>query len=99
MTWLRDEHRGAGVGDPVEQRPQVLAEHRVEADGRLVEHQQLGRAEQRDGQAGAAALPAGEVADDLVAVAAEVDGVDRAVDVVAAGAEHPGEEAEVLGRR
>ena len=37
-----DEHRGAGVGEPVEQRPQVAAQHRVEADGRLVEHEQVG---------------------------------------------------------
>ena len=46
-----DQQRGAGVGEPVEELPQVAAQHRVEPDGRLVEHQQLGLADQRDGEA------------------------------------------------
>ena len=36
------EDGGAAVGELVEQLPQVAAQHRVEADGRLVEHQQVG---------------------------------------------------------
>ena len=49
-----DEDRGAAVGEPVEQLPEVAAQHGVEADGRLVEHQQVGVAEQRDREADAA---------------------------------------------
>ena len=62
-----DEHRGAGVGEPVEQRPEVAAQHRVEPDGRLVEDEQVRAAEQRDGEAGPRALAAAEPADHLVA--------------------------------
>ena len=93
-----DEHGLAAVGEPVEERPQVAAQHRVEADGRLVEHQHVGVAEQRDGEAGPGALAAAEVADHLVAVARpgrrrrSASSTSRAVD-----AEHPGEEAQVLG--
>ena len=56
-----DQHRGALVGQPVEHRPQVAAQHRVEADGGLVEHEQLRLAEQRDRQGGPRLLAAGEV--------------------------------------
>ena len=56
-----DEHRGAVVGEPVEQRPEVAAQHRVEPDGRLVEDEQLGAAEQRDREAGPGALAAAEL--------------------------------------
>ena len=47
----RHQHGRARVGEPVEERPQVPAQHRVEADGRLVEHQQVGFLEQRHRQA------------------------------------------------
>ena len=81
MTWLETKTAVPAVGEPVEQRPEVLAQDRVEADRRLVEHQQVGRAEQRDGEAGPAALAAAEPADDLVAVVGEVDRVDDPVDL------------------
>ena len=68
MTWLETSTALPRVRQPVEERPQVPAQHRVEADGRLVEDQQVGVAEQGDGEAGAAALAAAEVADHLVAV-------------------------------
>ena len=76
ITWLETSTAAPRVGEPVEQRPQVPAQHRVEADGRLVEHQQVGLVEQGDGEAGPGALPAAELADDLVGVAGEVDGLD-----------------------
>ena len=43
MTWLLTSRVVAAVGEPAEQRPEVAPQHRVEPDGRLVEHQQLGR--------------------------------------------------------
>ncbi len=46
-----DEEGGAAVGgDAVEEVPQVAAEDRVEADGGLVEDEQVRGAEQGDGQ-------------------------------------------------
>ena len=55
------------------------------------------RAEQRDRQAGPAALAAAEPADHLVAVARQVDGLDHPVDLGRVDAEHAGEEPQVLG--
>ena len=100
MTWLETKHRGAVVGEPVEQRPQVAAQHRVEADGGLVEHQQVGAAEQGDREAGPGALAAAEPADHLVGVVGRGRRPSiAALDLVAAGAEHPGEEARGSRRR
>ena len=57
-----DQDGGAAVvGEAVEELPQVAAQYGVEADGRLVEHEEFGLAEQGDGQRDAAALAAGEV--------------------------------------
>ena len=56
----RYEQRHAALGEPVEQLPEIAAQHRIEADRRLVQHQQVGRAEQRRGQRHAGALSAGE---------------------------------------
>ena len=95
----RHEHGGPAVGDPVEQLPQVAAQHRVQADGRLVEHQQVRRTQQGDGQAGAAALPAGQPADHLAAVVVEPDAGDRLVHPGPVHAEDTREEGEVLGDR
>ena len=55
-----DEQRRAVVGEPAESRPEVAPQHRVEADGRLVEHEQVGPAEQRGRERDACALAAGE---------------------------------------
>ena len=93
MTWLETKHRRAGVGEPVEQSPQLAAEHRVQADGRLVEDEQVGLAEQGDGEAHPGELATAEPVDHLVGVAAELDGLDGPVDRVRAQAAHPGEEA------
>ena len=93
-----DQHRGAGLGEPVEGLPQLDAQHRVEADGGLVEDQQRRFAEQRDGQrdpASAGRRRAGRRCWSRWLV--EGDGLDALVDPVGADAEDPGEEAEVLG--
>ena len=99
ITWLDTKHRGAGVGEPVEQRPQVPAQHRVETDRRLVEHQQVGLPSSATARLARERWPPAEPADHLVGVAAEVDGVDAPVDLVAADAEHPGEEGAGSRRR
>ena len=54
MTWLETSTAAPASAIRWNSAQRSLAQHRVEADGRLVEHQQLGLAEQRDGQAGAA---------------------------------------------
>ena len=72
----RDEEARADVGEPVEQVPQVDAEQRVEADGRLVEHEQVGCAEERRGERDPAALAARQRRDELVGVGAEVGRLD-----------------------
>ena len=46
----RDEQRRAAVGECVELRPELGAQHRVEADGRLVEDEHLRVAEKRRGE-------------------------------------------------
>ena len=79
-----------------ERPPELLAQDRVEADGRLVEDEQVGLAEQRCRQRDARALAAGEAADHLVDVYAEAHGRNRLLDPRARRAEHAGEELEVL---
>ena len=76
-----DEEGGAAVGgDGVEEVPQVAAQDGVEADGRFVEDEEFGGAEQGDGEGDAAALAAGEVAGEGVGVGGEVDVGDGAGD-------------------
>ena len=60
ITWLETSSVIPLSGSPAEHRPQVLAEHRIEPDGGLVEEQQPRRAQQRNGQADPGALPAGQ---------------------------------------
>ena len=92
----RDEDGRAALREVVEERPEVLAQDRVEPDRGLVEHQQVGLSQQGHGQAGAAALAAAEPADHLPLVAAEVDCVDDPGDLFVTDTEHAGEEPEVL---
>ena len=94
-----DDEAAAVGGELVEEPPQVAPQHRVEADGGLVEHQHLGAGQQGDGEGDPAALAAREGVDDPVGLAGEVDLREAAAYVVGAGAEHPGEEAQVLGHR
>ena len=63
MTWLLTSRRRAVVGEPAEERPEVAAQHRVEPDRRLVEHQQLGRTQQRGAERHPGELAAGEPVD------------------------------------
>ena len=93
ITWLETSSVVPRRGEPAERRPEVPAQHRVEADRRLVEDQQLGLAEQRRGKRDPGALAAGETGDDLVGVSAEVDGLDHLVDALLADAQHPGEDS------
>jgi hypothetical protein len=61
-----DQQRAPGGRESGEQLPEVAAQHRVEPHGGLVEHQQLGRAQERGRQAHARHLPARQGADELV---------------------------------
>ncbi len=100
----RDEQCDAAVGgEGVEEVPQVPAEHGVEADGRLVQDQEFGVAEERDREGYPAASAAGEVPGEHVGVRGEGDVVEGAVDrLLAGGAGRPsgvqylGEVREVL---
>ena len=60
----RDEQRRAAGGELVEEVPEVAAQHRVEADGGLVEHEHLGLAEERRRERDARLLAAREPADE-----------------------------------
>jgi hypothetical protein len=60
--------------------PGVAAGGRVEAGGGLVEEDQVGVADDPDGDVGAAFLAAGEAADTGVALVAEADQLDRLLD-------------------
>lgn len=98
-----EDRRAAGGGDVVEEVPQVAAQDGVEADGGFVEDQELGSAEQGDGEGDAAALAAGEVAGEGAGAAGEVDvgdgagdGGGSAVGGGSAGVEDGGEVVEVL---
>ncbi len=68
-----DQQGDAGRGEVVEQRPELVAQLGVGADSRLVEHQELRGAEQRDGEVRTAALPAGKAADHSVRARFEPD--------------------------
>lgn len=87
----------------MEEVPQVAAQYGVEADGGFVEDQQVGGAEEGDGEGDAAALAAGEVSGEGVGAGGEVDvgdgagdGFGAAVGGGAAGVEDGGEVVEVL---
>ena len=90
MTWLDTRTAAPASASRWNSCPQVAAQHRVEADGRLVEDEQVGVAEQRDGQAGAGALTAAEPPDHLVGGVLEVDRLDAAVDLVPVEPRAPG---------
>ena len=58
------EQRDASLGQAPEQLPEVGPEHRIEADGRLVEDEQLGLAEERHTEGDAAALASAQGPDE-----------------------------------
>jgi hypothetical protein len=80
----------------VEAVPQLDAEHRVQPDGRLVEDQHLGTADQGAGERGTAHLAAGEVAHELAGRVAESDLGDGGVRLASTHAVQRGEVAGVL---
>jgi hypothetical protein len=80
-----DDEGAAALGEAAEQRPQVAPQHGVQADGGLVEHQQLGLGEQRGREGHARLLAAGEPVDARVGGVRQVDVCQHVVD--AAGRE------------
>jgi hypothetical protein len=91
-----DEQAGAVVGELVEGLPELAAEDRVDVDGRLVEHEQLRLAEQRDGERGARELAAGERPRHLLCLTGQPDKADHLRDPLPRGAKDAGEVAQVL---
>ncbi len=82
----------------VDQRPELGADLRVEADGRLVEQDQLRFVDEAAGEQQAAAHPAGELVDGVAAALAQAGQVERPVDR-GADVGHPveaGEDGEVV---
>ena len=71
------QDRDALGAQPVDQRPQLLADLRVEADGRLVEQQQLRLVQQRAGDQQAPAHAAAELVDLRLAALGEVRDGER----------------------
>ena len=58
MTWLDTSTVRPSAARPPEQVPQVAAQHRVEPDRRLVEHEHLGVPDERAGEVGPRPLAA-----------------------------------------
>ena len=75
----RDEQRRAAPGESMAELPEVAAQDRVEPDRRLVEHEQVGLAEQRSGKRDPCALAAGEAVEHTVAEFLERDVRDSAL--------------------
>ena len=76
----RHEDRRALGAQQVDQRPQLLAHLRVEADGRLVEQHELRPVDERARDQQAPPHPARELVDARVAPVAEVRDLERALD-------------------
>ena len=91
-----DEERRAGLCEPVEQLPEIPAQHGVEAHRRLVEDEPLRTVEQGGRERYPAALSTGEAAADPVRLPAEVDLGDRLLDATGSDTEDLGEVLEVL---
>ena len=96
ITWLETSSVAPPAASERNVAQRSRAQHRVEPDGRLVEDQHLGLAEQRRGQRDTGALAAGEVADHLVGLLVQADGLDHLGDALMGDPEHPGEVPEVL---
>ena len=99
----RHQDRRALAAQRVDQRPQLLADLRVEPDGRLVEQQQPRPVHERAGDQQPPAHPAGELVARRVGALGEVRDLQRAVDrgaaLVARDAVQAREDGEVLARR
>ena len=100
ITWLETSSVVPAGRELVEERPEVASQHRVEPDGRLVEHEQLRLAEERRRERDARPLAAGEPPDDPPALGCEADDLDHLVDAGSRGrADDAGEVAQVLDDR
>ena len=95
---MRGHQQGGAalVAQAVEDRPELLAEHWVEADGGLVEDEQLRGPEQGDGEVRPRELTAAEAAGELVALADQRDLLDHPLRIAGRRAEHAREVSEVL---
>ena len=76
----RHQDRRAARAQVVDQRPELGADLRVEADGRLVEQDQPRFVDQAAGEQQAAAHAAGELVDGVAATVAQARQVERPVD-------------------
>jgi hypothetical protein len=94
--WLETSSVAPRSAGAREQAPQLDAEQRVKPDGRLVEDQQLGLAEEHRRERDPRALAAGEVPDELAGAGGDRNGLEDLVDAGAGDPEDAGEEAEVL---
>ena len=91
----RHQDRRALGAQPVDQRPQLLAHLRVEADGRLVEQHEPRPVHERAGDQQPAAHAAGELVDARVTAVGEVRDLERALDrILALAPAEPVEERE-----
>lgn len=79
----------------VEQRPQRAPQHGVQADGGLVEHQQIRVGDQRAGQRHPRQLTTGEPARQLVPLGRQIDLIDHLVGPPTSGPEQMGEVAHI----
>src|SRR5215469_13414640 len=84
-----EEHRGAAVAQLPDDRPDVVPADRVQGAGRLVEHHELGLAEQRHAQPQPLLHALGERADPVVTPPGQADGPQRVVH--RAGPARPGQ--------
>ena len=96
ITWLETSSVAPARGEGVERGPQVAAQDRIEPDRRLVQHQEVGIADERARERHARALPAREGPHDLAGVRPEIDRRDRLVDALERGVEDAREVGEVL---
>jgi len=74
------QNRDAFGAQQVDQRPQLLADLRIQADGGLVEQQQPRLVQQRAGDQEPAAHPAAQVIDDRIGAVEQVDDPQDALD-------------------
>ena len=93
-----EQDRGALGLEAADERPELAARLGVEPRGRLVEEEQLGPADDAEGDVDAATLPARELRDARARLLLEADGGDHLVDVARVRVE-PGEVCELLAHR
>ena len=77
----REEDRPALSGERAHGDPELPTAFDVQRDGRLVEHQQVGVADQRDRETNALGLPAGKLLRSLSGGCGEAGELERLVDV------------------